>query len=306
MGFKYLYVPCSPNEEIKEFEYHEDILSLEKDSFREHIESLFRNNSEMNGEVDKELLFKQLKERSGVDVAEKTKEGSLAPEMLERLIQQTSVEIFPVMMPTKDTGFHAISFYCDDKGVAKNLEINARASSIAQAAGYPGQQFRGDIYIGRVFDDNEDEWKRIDFSKADMHMDAEWITMTKKQRSKASAGSLQQMAHQFGANNPANINPSNMVQDDPKGETNQYTWRQQGDEVEVTFKKEGLKKGDKHLVKAIFTRTKVKVVVGGEVLLAGEMFGTMDADACVWTLSDGVLQVTLTKEDEASWPTLLK
>ncbi|CAK9018133.1 unnamed protein product [Durusdinium trenchii] len=87
----------------------------------------------------------------------------------------------------------------------------------------------------------------------------------------------------------------------PKGETADYSWKQSEDEVEVTFKKEGLQKGDKKYVKVAFGRKRLRVEVKDQVIIDSSLAGNTTADECTWTLSDGVLQVTLAKADEGTW-----
>ncbi|CAE8643396.1 unnamed protein product [Polarella glacialis] len=287
----------------QELEYHSDILELEKDTFREFIEKFFGSVSQ---DVDRAVLMKQLQDRTGVDLKEKTASGAMSGEALDRLLSATSVEIFPVLLPTKDCGFEGISVYCDDKGVAKGLEENPRAGGLVQAAGYHAQTFRGDIFMGRIFDDNEDIWRRADFTMQDCKSDAAWIQLTKRQRSHRSNGDVASLAGKVGVTNPAMITPASLKENIAKGETDDYAWRQTEEEVEVTFKKEGLEKGDKKLVKVVFGRQKLKVEIKGEVVIDAVLAGTTTTDECLWTLSDGVLQVTLSKADESTWNTLLK
>merc|ERR1719188_488355 len=127
--------------------------------------------------------------------------GQKGPD-LDKLLTSTSVEIFPVQLPTKEGNFEGVSVYCDDKGIAKNLEENTRMSGLIQASGYHGQTFRGDCFIGRVFDDTEDEWRRMDFTIKDMSTDAAWVSATRKQRQKRNAGDVATMADMVGAKNP--------------------------------------------------------------------------------------------------------
>lgn len=303
MGFKYVFVPASPNDDMQEMEYETDISELEKDTFRTFVENFFAAAGQT---ADREILLNQLKERTGVDIKEKADKGEMDDKMLDKLLSASSVEIFPVQLPTKETGFQAVSVYLDDKGVAKNLEENVRVSGLVQACGYPGQTIRGDCFIGRVFDDTEDEWRRMDFCLKDCSTDAEWIHTTKLQRANRKSGDLQSMANSIGVNNPARIDPSMLADAAPKGETADYSWKQSEDEVEVTFKKEGLQKGDKKYVKVAFGRKRLRVEVKEEVIIDSTLAGNTTADECTWTLSDGVLQVTLAKADEGSWPELLE
>jgi len=304
MGFKYLFIPASTNDEIQELEYASDVLQLEKDTFRTFVEKYFASARQ---DVDRAVLMEQLKERTGVDIKEKQEKGEMSDEALDRLLTATSVEIFPVLLPTKESGFEAISVYCDDKGVAKGLEENVRMSGLVQAAGYPGQTFKGDCFVGRVYDDNEEEWRRMDFTMKDCNTDAPWVAATKKQRSNRSSSDMTNLASKIGANNPAHINPGMLADSAPKGETAEYSWKQNDEEVEVTFKKEGLQKGDKKLVKVSFSSKRLKVEVKGEVIIDSALEGATTPDENTWTLSDGVLQVTLSKANEGeSWNSLLK
>mmetsp|Transcript_4457 Transcript_4457/g.9035 ORF Transcript_4457/g.9035 Transcript_4457/m.9035 type:complete len:305 (-) Transcript_4457:165-1079(-) len=303
MGFKYVLIPASSSEDMKELEFEHDVVDLTKDPFREFVEKYF---SGLGQSVDRSVLLKQLSERTGMDLEGKQKAGELPSDALDRMLSSTSVEIFPVMMPTKETGFHAVSAYCDDKGVSKNLEENSRASAFVQACGYPGQTFRGDIFLGRVFDDTEDEWRRMDFALKDCSTDADWVSRTKAQRGNRSSGDLASLAGQIGAKNPAHITPGMLQDSAAKGETDKYEWRQTDEEIEVTFKKEGLQKGDKKLVKVAFGRQRLKVEVKGEVLIDSALFSHTNTDESTWTLSDGILQVSLAKADSDQWMDLVK
>jgi len=285
MGFKYVYIPCDNSKKMEELEYGEEIQTLETDTFRGFVEKYYCN---LGQSVDRSVLLKQLQERTGVNLEEKKVEMGEAA--IDRLLQSTSVEIFPVQLPTKASDFLAVSVYLDDKGVAKELEENTRVSGIVQACGYPGQTFRGDCFLGRVFDDNEDEWRRIDFTLKDCSTDAAWVGAVKLQRANRSSSDMSSMANKIGMNqnNMAHINPNTMKdQEKPTGETEVYRWQQADDEVEVTFKKEGISKADKSGVKVTFGRQKLKVEFKGEVLLDASLFGCVQADECLWTLSDG-------------------
>lgn len=302
MGFIYVLVPCSPNDDMQEFTYEDDVEALESDTFRGHIEKYFRG---LGQSVDKTILLEQLSQRSGVNLDEKTRSGEMSGEALEGLLSATSVEIFPLMMPTKDTGFEALSVYCDDKGIAKGLEDNTRMSALAQAASYAGQTFKGDCFIGKVYDDTEDEWRRIDFTLADCSSDASWVTAVRRQRANRSSGDMKSLADKIGMNNPAQISGSAQQGEAASGDHENYRWKQVGDEVEITLKSEGLAAGDKTQVKVNFTRKHLKVEVRGEILIDHDLYAATHPDEALWTLTDGELQVMLSKVDEDEWPSLL-
>ena len=51
----------------------------------------------------------------------------------------------------------------------------------------------------------------------------------------------------------------------------------------------------------IFGSKRLKVVVLGKEVLAGELVALVDADECTWEMSDGKLLITLEKDSEGWW-----
>lgn len=72
-----------------------------------------------------------------------------------------------------DNNFTGVTFYCDDAATALGLPINPRASEIANCAGKP-TEVRGDVFVARVFD-NEEEFKRLDFTLGEVSSSAPWV-----------------------------------------------------------------------------------------------------------------------------------
>merc|ERR1719409_1013532 len=104
--------------------------------------------------------------------------------MREKVRTMKSLDIFPISVPVADTGYHSVSLYCDDKGIAKDLPLNQRAAAFIEACGYPPQSFRGDCYVGRIFDD-EKRWGRRDFTIAEASSLAPWVKQCKELREKS-------------------------------------------------------------------------------------------------------------------------
>lgn len=61
------------------------------------------------------------------------------------------VDSIPLVLNTKAVGHVGVNMYVDDKGTAKGLPTNVRASTIAQACGKM-IEVKGDAFIARVFD----------------------------------------------------------------------------------------------------------------------------------------------------------
>eukprot|EP00746_Dinoflagellata_sp_MGD_P144531 gnl/MRDRNA2_/MRDRNA2_77247_c0_seq1.p1 gnl/MRDRNA2_/MRDRNA2_77247_c0~~gnl/MRDRNA2_/MRDRNA2_77247_c0_seq1.p1 ORF type:complete len:365 (+),score=74.13 gnl/MRDRNA2_/MRDRNA2_77247_c0_seq1:74-1168(+) len=93
----------------------------------------------------------------------------------------------------------------------------------------------------------------------------------------------------------------------PSGETDTYTWTQTNGDVEITFNKTGLLRSEKKLVNVKFHRTMIKVDVKSDILLHAALSHAIDVDSSTWTISDGMLQVSLAKAKEREmWIFLLR
>merc|ERR1719313_2291049 len=82
---------------------------------------------------------------------------ALSDDVMQKMIEFSSVDIYPVLLPKKDVGHVGVSLYVDDKGISKKLPVNKRAMSLCMPAGHEVSPFFGDAFIARVFDD-EDAW----------------------------------------------------------------------------------------------------------------------------------------------------
>merc|ERR1711933_637892 len=79
-----------------------------------------------------------------------------------------------------------------------------------------------------------------------------------------------------------------------------------GDEIEITFRLEGVHKSDAKLVEANFRSSRIAVHLRGEALLHGDLPHAIYPDGSTWTLTDGLLQITLAKVAIGkTWCTLL-
>merc|ERR1719329_897229 len=113
------------------------------------------------------MLLKNLAQHAKKDVAKLKEE--ISSDMMKKLLTDSSLDIFPVTTPTPLTQHRAISAYVDGKGVSKNLLLNKRATSLIAECGFANQEFRGDVFISRVYDNENDDdggWRREDFTIA--------------------------------------------------------------------------------------------------------------------------------------------
>jgi hypothetical protein len=276
-------------------------VTLEEDAFNKHVKrSFYQMNT---GEVDQDMLRQQIKAH-----AENQKQSmpDIDDAMMAKLLDHASCDIFPIQVPTKDGGYFAVSLYCDDKGMAKGLEANTRATGLVHACGYPDQTIRGDAFIGRIFDD-EDAWYRCDFTLTDMRSDAPWVVLTKSLKQRP-ASSLANLTAQM-AKNPAIVAPgvNAPLQDASMEDTEEsqtYRWRQEAEDVEITATLPAgtVRKDIKVNVQAL----SLKVQVKGDLFFGGKLGGPVEADESTWTLGtdpDGSphIQITLPKQRALQW-----
>lgn len=280
MGFKYVLIPADPGEEIQELTFARPV-TLKSDPFRETLQTFYNN---VFAGADRAVAIAQLNEAAGNKL-----EQQLDADQLSKASDRADIDIFPIMMPEAENEFRCVSAYLEDQEeISKDAKVNTRASELLQACGFPNKQFRGDVFFSKVFDHEvmgmRGEWDRVDFTAADCSPDAHWVRHTKEQQEKKRQRNAEREKEKL------QVKPEAI-----SGETNSYTWKQTDDEIEITFKREGLQKSDAKLVKVEFSPTRIKVDVKGEILMDGSLRHTIDSSGSAWTISDGILQVTLTK-----------
>lgn len=292
--FTYVFIPAAASGSMEEMTSAE--VTLENDTFIAGLKQWFANRTS-SGDVDKEMLKKQMEHHA-------KQELKLDDETMNKILEHTSCDIFPIQVPSKDTGFHCVSLYCDDKGISKGLEPNERATGLVRACGYHDQTIRGDCFISRIFDD-EDAWFRCDFKLADMGSDQAWVVRTKETRARSGGNlaSLSSMTANMAPNAQVvtpgmGMEPSDMEVDEEK-----FKWRQTGEDVEITAPlPDGTVKGD---LKVQFAGKACKIFVKGDLFFGGTLGGPVEADECTWTLQKGVdgtaIQITLPKLNDQHW-----
>ncbi|KAF0746267.1 hypothetical protein AaE_008186 [Aphanomyces astaci] len=119
------------------------------------------------------------------------KDAPVNDQMMAMMLQMESlVDSIPLILNTPAVKHVGVNLYVDDKGTAKNLPVNLRASAIAQACGKM-LEVRGDAFIARLFDNGAsgvstecyDAFVRLDFTLSEINADAEWIKIAQRQSS---------------------------------------------------------------------------------------------------------------------------
>lgn len=163
---KFCRIPADPSEPVEELTFNE--VPNDIGGFTKHINALY---AQQGAKVDVEVLRQH--------VAAHASKGGSAPadvssDMLNKLAQSQTVDIVPLMPAFSGNGWLGVNMYVDDKGIPKNLEINRRATEISSECGIP-TEVRGDAYISRLCDDQEDKFERQDLTMREISADAPWV-----------------------------------------------------------------------------------------------------------------------------------
>ena len=98
-----------------------------------------------------------------------------------------------ILLPNCERGkWELVCLYVDDKGAAKGMPTNARATQICCGVGLPqytsgGNRIAGDAFIARSVDDNSDLYGRRDFKLGEMDSSSDWFKMASLLNSEAAA-----------------------------------------------------------------------------------------------------------------------
>jgi hypothetical protein len=152
--------------------------------------------------VFQEQVKAQAKKQKGAaaDAANRMNAGAW-----DRLMAMQTVDIVPLMYNSNITDWVGVNLYVDDRGQAKQLPLNKRATALTVACGAP-TQVRGDAFVARVRDDNNDLFERHDFRASEATPTAPWVATAKKVREMAAArggSAATQAAYQLQANGQA-------------------------------------------------------------------------------------------------------
>jgi hypothetical protein len=330
--FKFVLIPCVDGQEMKEFS-RPLAGGLEKDELQVTAKEHFASDMDGDARVDS-VKQTMLEAGKGLD--------SLTPEMLARLSSMgAAVEICTLGVPTKANGYISVSLYCDGNGGAKSLPPNKRATDIARACGHKDLIVRGDAFMGKCYDNEEEEWVRRDFAIDEAAISAPWCVRaakdnsTKNMKAYSSSGSAQasldgflkqQQAQQAGASAGAGagatITGTGAVGSGGDVIEGQLVWTQTNDDIEISIKI-GPTVASKD-VRVIFKTSMLFInikdfaidPVRSPMLTAlttagkGNLLGPIQVDESTWCLSgtgaERALVVTLTKSTTTSWQTLLK
>jgi hypothetical protein len=180
LAFRYVFVPWDETRAMEE-----RVMVIPREREMECLLDALRLHFRVEGAKDgahgrdeakqKEILKAQLESHGdgGGGGGAKT----LSDDMMAAALSMQMAQPVPLLPGSKKTGFVHVNMYVDDRGISKGLPTNVRASRMSAEAGSP-QQVLGDAFIARIFDD-DDQFKRLDFTLDECSSDAAWIMKAK-------------------------------------------------------------------------------------------------------------------------------
>jgi hypothetical protein len=149
------------------------------------------------------------------------------------------VNICSLGLPVPAKGYVGISLYSHCEGKESNLLINSRATDLAQACGHHSTVIYGDAFLSRYYDNEDEEWRRLDVHLSEVDPTSEWVQEVasrnkgKNMSSYTTGGLTSQTLQNLLANSNNSQStvasaPTNTGDSDDK-----IQWSQTSDEIEV-------------------------------------------------------------------------
>lgn len=324
--FRFCLIPADESKPIEEHTASK-AGGLTDDAVRSQAEKRF-SSARLNKSRQTQAMEEQMKEK-GMSQTEIDK-------MLENYgdsLGASNVEIITLCLPTKDTGFHGVSLYCDGNSSFRDESanrLNIRATGLAASCGFKDMAIMGDCFIGRALDDERVEWERLDFTAAEISAGAEWVKMSarlnkgKNMSSWTTSGTLQKMANQQGPPSVSTAAPAAVPVVEEVDVATGFNFKEDDEDVEVRMKvpkeipsknllvlikPQGIVVGLKSVSKTSGTEidgVNKEFTCNGEA--GAKLKGQVDTEESTWSVAserDGRwLTITLAKKSSAVWKTL--
>ena len=307
--YTYVMIPCDTTKPMQELRHLRNTC-LEDDNLREVLKLRFSNST---------LTAEQLRGYVAglkMQIEEKMPDGGGVSEaQLRSIAGAVSVDTYALTVPSKQAPL-AVSLYCDEKGHAKQLPLNSRAIGLAGACGAKSQEFRGDVFVSRYFDD-DDAWVREDFTVADCSSDAAWVKAAAEaaatSKSPGGMASLSAMYDQLGAGGQGGAQPLKIdareeerALMDVEHATDDFKWTQTDADLEIRIPvPPGTKSKDLTVnIKRNALKVALKADAANPKLDVASLKNNVDVDSSTWYIDGDVLIVTLEKAAPGRWDSL--
>ena len=189
-AFKFVYIPCEQGQPMEEWCLTPKNQEDEIGCLTSHLQMWFgkRGLTEEQKRDFKEHVRMHLKQRNPDEKTEELLDNSLnipkIGEVSDQILSCETVEIVTVLPPISNFGYVTISLYIDDKGVARGLPHNHRATSLLETVSTRVGPVLGDAFVARSYD-NEGEhggFRRMDLGVSEISSSAGWIKVCQQQK----------------------------------------------------------------------------------------------------------------------------
>ena len=189
-AFKFVYIPCEHGQPMEEWCLAPKDQEDEIGCLTNHLQLWFgkRGLTEEQKREFKEHVRHHLKKRNPDDPYTEILDNPTGDEQYAHLSDQVltaeTVEIVTVLPPQSQFGYVSVSLYIDDKGVARGLPVNQRATSLLETVSTRSGPILGDAFVARTYDNEGDNggFRRLDLSVADISSAAGWIKVCQQQK----------------------------------------------------------------------------------------------------------------------------
>ena len=317
--FHYVHIPADASRAIEQRSASKEG-GLIDDALRRGAEEYFEGNpAEIDIDTEKrataDALVQQGMETSKINEIMETVGGKRIG---------SNVEIITVSVANDLNKFVGVSMYTDGHISFKPKALfNRRASKLLRNCGHD-TDVKGDAFIGRAFDDEREEWVRLDFLSDDLDDGSPWISATKAANAGRNMGAYRTSGAmkkiiQPGQDAEVSVEEKLLNDTAAAASSGYLSWNQTTDEVEVRFALSPEQTAKILSVTILTNALRISLKSGDKLSTIGEkfqssegglLFGRVKIDDSMWSVSTEdnikVLCVTLAKADSTNWKSLLQ
>ena len=313
--FQYVFIPSDSTQAIEQRSASKEG-GLENDALRRGAEEFFQEKEEA-------IDYEAERRATGDALVQQGMESSKIRDIMDTIGGRrigSNVEIITVSVANEMNHFIAVSMYSDGHIAFKlNAPTNSRATKLLRSCGHD-IDVKGDVFVGRSFDDEREEWMRLDFNVKDLDGNSPWIGITKSANVGRNMG-----AYRTSGAMKKMIQPGTAATDEEVGALSAepinkgyLSWDQSIDEVEVRFALSLTCTAKSLIVTITSSSLRICGKSGEHVGDVGQQFQSADGalffgkirkDDSMWSISTEndmkVLTITLAKADGINWHQLL-
>mmetsp|Transcript_53083 Transcript_53083/g.125388 ORF Transcript_53083/g.125388 Transcript_53083/m.125388 type:complete len:393 (-) Transcript_53083:379-1557(-) len=175
ISFTYVYIPCDDTKSMEERTMNttkDKVLGCLLDVFRPHFAAAGKLETPEQRQALKDQIQQQMT-KSG-QPGQNPATQAITDEQLEMMCDSQTVDIVPLIPAVAAGKFISVTCYVDDRGSAKQLPHNRRATALVSASG-GSVAVLGDAFVARALDNEAEDMVRYDFKLSEFDPDSPWL-----------------------------------------------------------------------------------------------------------------------------------